>query len=149
LEAFDSLDDKSVIEAFENVKVLSKTEIMLRKSVMVEKYLETVILEAKTIVEMFNKSIFNCFEEFIYSQKQIEGRKELIKLFESAKNTLTKEVVKLSDLIEETKSSENISGLVRDKILVTMKTIRNEYDKIEPLIPDKFMPFPNYNKILY
>jgi glutamine synthetase type III len=30
-----------------------------------------------------------------------------------------------------------------------MKTIRNEYDKIEPLIPDKFMPFPNYNKILY
>ena len=98
---------------------------------------------------MFNKSIFICFEEFIYSQKQTEGRKELIKLFESAKNTLAKEVVKLSDLIEETKSSENISGLVRDKILVTMKTIRNEYDKIEPLIPDKFMPFPNYNKILY
>ena len=137
------------IDAFENVKVLSKTEILLRKSVMIEKYLETVILEAKTIVEMFNKTIFDSLESFVYSLKQTDGRKDLIKTIVSAKEFLTKEVLKLSDLIEETKSSENISSLVRDKILPTMKLIRKDYDKIEPLIPDKFMPFPNYNKILY
>lgn len=149
LEAFDSLDDKTIIDAFENTKVLSKTEIMLRKSVMIEKYLETVILEAKTIVEMFNKSIFNCLEAFIYSLKQTEGRKDLVKLILLSKESLSQEVLKLSELIEETKTTENISSLVRDKILVSMKIIRKEYDKIEPLIPDKFMPFPNYNKILY
>ena len=149
LEAFDSLDDKTIIDAFESSKVLSKTELAMRKSVLVERYLETVILEAKTMIEMFNKSIFYNLESLIVSLKNSGDWKSLLKTMTATRDNLSKNIETLSKLIELSRAEKDLSSLVREKILPTMKEIRNSYDSIEGYIPDRFMSFPNYNQILY
>ena len=149
LEAFSSLDNKTIIDAFEEAKVLSKAELAMRKSVMVEKYLETVILEAKTMVEMFNKTIFYNLENLVHSLKTTGAWKDLLKTISSAKDKLADEISNLSKLVSKSKTEADIESLVRNKILPTMKVIRTTYDEIEGVIPDRFMSFPNYNQILY
>lgn len=149
LEAFDALDEKHIIEAFENAKVLSKTELSMRKSVMTNKFFETVILEAKTMIEMFNKSIFYNLEMLVHSLKTTGSWKDLLKTISSAKEKISSDISTLSLLIEKSSNEKDLCSLVRNKILPLMKEIRKEYDSIECVIPDRFMSFPNYNQILY
>lgn len=152
LEAFNRLDDDEIVDAFEETKVLSKNEILLRKSVLIENYFETVILEAKTMVEMFNKTIFVSVHEFLESIKTSDDWKERREAVASSNTLLFTLTNSLSELVEKAERETNSSKLekfARENIIPAMKLIREEFDKLEKIIPTKFEPFPNYNKILY
>lgn len=152
LEAFESLDDSVIVDAFEETKVLSKNELLLRKSVLEKNYIETVLLEAKTMIEMFNKTIFNSIEKFYDSIKNNLSWKTLSSSICDSKNILISLLTSLTDLTEKTEHETDINKvktLIRTKIIPAMKLIRTEYDKVEKVLPTEFEPFATYNKLLY
>lgn len=152
LEAFENLDDEKIIEAFEKTKVLSKNEILLRKSVLIKNYIETVLLEAKTMIEMFNKTIFYSIEKFSDTIKEKECYREIYEEINKTKSLLFTLIDVLNDLImiaTNEKNNKKLHLLIRNQIIPSMKIIRTEFDKIEKLLPAEFEPFATYNKLLY
>lgn len=152
LEAFENLDSSETIKAFKNTNVLSENEILLRKSVLINSYIETVILEAKTMCEMFNKTIFSNLESFINSLSTSPAVKKLALNISKTRDDLIKLISNLSDSIESIESSSNLDKHkteITTHIIPLMKEIRSIYDEIEKIIPERFEPFPTYNTILY
>ena len=152
LEAFEEFDNDEIIEAFESTKVLSKNEILLRKFVFIKTYCDTVMLEAKTMVEMFNKNIFNSIEECFSFYNARNSWKIRSKVVEDSRDILITLITSLEEYVCKAEREENLDGLkviIKEKIIPVMKLIRVEYDKLEKIIPEKFQPFANYNKILY
>lgn len=152
LEAFESLNSKDIIKAFGAVSVLSENEILLRKSILINSYIETVILEAKTICEMFNKTIFYSLESYINSLSSSAAIKKQATELSKNRDYLMSLISNLISLVEKAESSADTKIqkiLVKDNIIPLMKEIRELYDTTEKILPETFEPFPTYNTILY
>lgn len=142
ISTFNVLSDENTIKVFEKHNILSKNELLIRKSNTIKTYYENLLLDAKTLTYMFNKDIFPALNTFAEKDKQNLITKDLMFL-KNKLSTLTKIIGEFESLSEDEKlkSASKISG--------TILAIRTEYDNIENLIPKKYMPFPDYNEVLF
>ena len=148
ISVYDTILDNDIINLFETTRVLTKSELKLRKQSLEERYTKTLILESKTMIEMLNKQIFpainnyiNSLTNFDLSQNKIVY-KELVTLYE-----------KLFNYSEELcKNLEKFNFIVTkdDKYLLikSMKNVRDIYDEIEKYLPSNILNIPTYNDIL-
>lgn len=152
LEAFEELDGAEIVEAFEDTNVLSKKELLLRKSVFIKSYFETVVLEAKTLIEMFNKTVFFSLDKCLEYWKDSKSWESRAKSVADSRDVLITLITSLEEFVLKAEREKDISVLkciVKEKIMPAMKLVRTEYDRLEKIIPESFEPFANYNKILY
>ena len=147
LSVYKVLEDKDIINLFSEAEVLNKNEISLRKNTIIKKYLNDVILEANTLIEMLNKNIYPTLLNALSSSTLIESTSKAIS---SALENMQKLASKLTKSISAIDTSnfedENVSKT--ENLLNIMDKIRTEYDTIEPLLPKYFEPFPTYNDML-
>lgn len=146
-------DDADIIELFENTKVLNENELSLRRATMTKKYIESAMLEAKTMVEMFNKQIFPALNicanvQAAKKSKQLEVNERFIASSDEL-ITLVGELTGVMEKIEK-QAGDIVKGkMIQNSLIVLMKKIRKVYDEIEVFIPDMYEPFPTYNKIFF
>lgn len=147
LSVYNILDDKDIIKLFTDNEVLNQNEITLRKNTIIKKYLNDVILEANTLLEMLNKTIYPTLINLINSKNVINSSLNTI---ENNFSKMQKLSTKLSKLISifDTSDYSNENTLSSDKITETIDKIRDCFDEIEPLLPKSVEPFPTYNDIL-
>lgn len=147
LSVYNILDDKDIINLFSKTEILNKNEISLRKNTIIKKYLNDVILEANTLLEMLNKTIFPSLLKLTNSNNVINSSLKIIQEMLEKMQKLSAKLSKLilgfdtSDYTDENTSSSN-------KITETIDEIRLCFDTIEPLLPKEFEPLPTYNDIL-
>lgn len=151
LSVYDKLLDEDIIELFNDVNVLNKDELSLRKQALTSKYIKTVKLEAKTILEMLNKQIYPTINTYTNSLSVLMSNSvartrtlsTITKLYEE----LYKQATKLSMLTFEKFSEE--TEFIRQEFLPQMQKVRSVYDEIEKLLPKNLLDIPTYNDILY
>jgi len=163
VDCYKRLIDKDNIKLFEESGVLSKTELNVRYETYLETYISDSLIEAKTLLDMCRKHVFIKIEKFIKKQvAAIENSEKLgiknkplvleIKEIANSYEILRTLVEELQTNIEQLNKKENSltkAEFCRDTINKKLAKIREVYDNIEPKLPEKLKPFPNYDDLLF
>ncbi len=163
VDCYERLLNEENISLFEDNKILSRAEILVRYDTYLKAYCDSALTEAKTMITMIESEILPAIE------KTLKEKLELVCLLKSEKmekNSIAKICEKFALKISKlTENCEKIRGdivelgkiflskekaiFVRDILLRDMAKMRNEFDEIENIIPEKNRPFPNYDLLLY
>lgn len=164
-EAFPCFIAEKNIELFTKHHVFTREEIFSRYEIMQENYIKTIMIEAKTMHSMMNKTFLPSLLAYIkeLAETEVKMKKALPSVSVSAMEKRLDGLSALYTVISE-KSDElkvAISGMdgsedsmekvkyCRYTVLAKMNELRSYVDEAETIIPDEFLAYPSYEKLLF
>lgn len=158
------LDEKNV-RLFATHKVLSETELLARREIMLENYCKVINIEALTMISMVRKDILpavnsygKSLAEAAMAQKNLcpdidtsfaeNTVRELAALTAKAYSALMKLETDLSGLPRE-QGSQKSADFYKVVILADMEELRTVADELENLTASDMWPFPTYGEMLF
>ncbi len=153
------------IELFTKHHIFTKEEILSRYEILLENYVKTILIEARTLSEMLTKDFLPSvikyageisekaasIKSFMPNANISSEEKLVVKLIDSYEK-ITNGVAQLKDMtdkIGETDGIQIAANNCRDKVVAKMEELRVVIDETETLIPDEFLPYPTYNQLLF
>ncbi len=157
--------DPKNIELFEKHHIFTKEEIYSRYEILLENYVKTIQIEAKTMKEMLSKDFLPAVGSYGAS---VADQAMAMKAFapslstDSAQSLVTslgqtyEEISKgLGDLeqeIQEAGAMDNMqeaADYCHKTLLSTMDKLRQAADEAETKIPEEELPYPTYDALLF
>ena len=151
------------VDVFEATGVLSETELLSRKEILLEEYEKLIKIESRTMVDMAKKDILPAvgsytkeLSEIACNKKQLGldaalEIKELEKLSALAADTYDK-IEALSAAIAGAAAVEGVqeaANYQHDTVIPAMEQLRTVADELEVNTAAKYWPFPAYDKLLF
>ena len=151
------------VDVFEATGVLSETELLSRKEILLEEYEKLIKIESRTMVDMAKKDILPAvgsytkeLSEIACNKKQLGldaalEIKELEKLSALAADTYDK-IEALSAAIAGAAAVEGVQEAAdyqHDTVIPAMEQLRTVADELEVNTAAKYWPFPAYDKLLF
>jgi glutamine synthetase len=167
--ALEALEEKRVIEMYENAGVLTHREIESRIEVELEKYTKKIQIEARVLGDLAMNHIIptainyqtsllenmkNVKEVFgaEYMETVAEGRLELIKEIGGHISAIK---AKVNDMVEARKVA-NVIEAAKEKAVAYeaqvrpyLDDIRYHIDKLELIVDNELWPLPKYRELLF
>ena len=156
--------DKS-INLFTKHGIFTETEIRSRYEILLENYCKTIHIEACTLREMirqdFAPAVVKYMESLsrsILSKKQISSRistsaeEKMLEKVSAEYEALYVALEKLDADIEKAETMEDgldLAKFYHDPVFKDMEKVRSIADGIEIHIPEEFLPYPTYSRILF
>ncbi|MDD6612284.1 MAG: glutamine synthetase III [Clostridiales bacterium] len=151
------------IDVFEATGVLSETELMSRKEILLEEYEKLIKIESRTMVDMAKKDIIPAVAAYVKELSDIACNKKTLGLSTAVE---VKEIEKLSalsadaydrveDLIAAIEGGSHIEDVQKaadyqhDTVIPAMDALRSVADEMEVNTAAKYWPFPAYDKLLF
>jgi len=153
------------IELFTKHRVYTEAEIHSRYEIMLENYIKTLGIEAKTMIDMVKKQILPAVAAYT---KELSEAGIAKKTFSASISTYFEEdaVRKLSELSAEIYvqvnaleiallENERIMNVtdramdVKDNVITVMDALREVCDRAEELTAQKYWPYPTYAQLLF
>ncbi|MGN0985331.1 MAG: glutamine synthetase III [Candidatus Enterenecus sp.] len=157
--------EKKNMDMLMGQKVFSEAEIRSRYEIMLENYCKTVVIEARTMVDMARKEILPAVEGYgarlasaarakravdpdmpcAYETGLVKKLSGLADEMDAAADTLEEALAGLeraSDITEE-------ACMIRDVVLPDMDSLRAPADRAETLTAAECWPFPTYGELLF
>ncbi|MBN2879254.1 MAG: glutamine synthetase III [Clostridia bacterium] len=163
VDSVQVLTDKKNVDLFERQGVLNAAELHAREEVVLEHYINTINIEALTMLEMTNRDLLPAGMKYTAelaetaaslkslgaeASAQIEILKEM-----SALCAVTKANVKaLQDAVDNAAACEDVkvcAAAYRDKVFPAMGTLRESVDKMEVICDRSLWPIPSYGELLF
>ena len=164
-EALPYLVADKNMKLFEKHHIFTETEIRSRYEVYLENYSKTIHIEALTMSEMVKKDFTTgliAYENAVATEaarknavlkesvskleekilKELDGYSEKIGTGVEKLEKDLKKVEKITDSLELAKS-------YHDVILKDMDDLRKSVDAAEAMIPETYLPYPTYSKLLF
>lgn len=164
-EALPYLVADKNMKLFEKHHIFAETEIRSRYEVYLENYSKTIHIEALTMSEMVKKDFTTgliAYENAVATEaarknavlkesvskleekilKELDGYSEKIGTGVEKLEKDLKKVEKITDSLELAKS-------YHDVILKDMDDLRKPVDAAEAMIPETYLPYPTYSKLLF
>lgn len=145
--------------------VLTQEELLSRYEIMQENYIKTVNIEAKTMISMMYKTflpaVFSYIGELAKTTERINklapvfsapNDNSTISLLLSKYTFISKKTDALKTALTKTQNMPDDMEKVKyfhDIILAQMEELRKEIDETECLIPDSYLGYPTYEKLLF
>ena len=164
-DAMEHYLDKKNVEMFSKYGIYTETEMRSHHEIKLEKYSKNLNIEVKTMIDMIYKDILPA--SYAYMDAVADSAAKVRGLVANARcaaqTTLLEKMTALADKLNfETDKLENIHNAVEnekdivkqardyaDKVIPQMETARAVADKIEPLLGEKFKPYPNYADLMF
>ena len=164
-EALPHYTDEKNIKLFEKHGVYTKLELESRKEILLEKYCQTINIEALTMLEMVKKDIIPAICN--YSKDLTEGalakknlssdidvslETSLVSKISSLSACLSKKTAELDKVLLDAKDiedSEELAKFYHDTVLSQMNEVRAIADELETLVGKGYWPFPTYTDLLF
>ena len=159
------LIDPANKELFIKHGIYTDTEIESRYEILLENYTKTIHIEACTLKEMMYHDFMPSVTKFtddiaqqIIRKKKVSdaipvtSEENMLKDIAGKYEALVSEVVKLAEDIEKAEKIEDElekAKFYHDPVLTDMGKVREYADYIEQFIPDSYLPYPTYSKILF
>ena len=156
--------DKNV-ELFTKHGIFTKEEIFSRYEILLENYVKTLGIEARTMEEMLTKDLLPAISAYIgevsasASAKKafmpslsLASEEALVEKLSSAYTTLTDGVAELKVLADKAAAIEDVQAAADSchaEVLAKMEELRLVANAAEALIPDALLPYPTYDKLLF
>ena len=162
-DAMPHLLDKKNVDMLTAHKVYSEAELKSRCEIMLENYVKTVNIEAKTMAEMSRKMIMPSIDEYIadlseaaykkmgigvpynYEKKIIEKLSALLEKIDAATDDLEAKIAEYKTI----DGVEKASFFIRDEIIPRMDALRAPADEAETMTSEKYWKYPTYGKLLF
>ena len=164
-EAMPQIKAKKNKELFEKHHVFTETEIDSRYEIYLENYSKTIRIEALTMLEMVKKDFTDGLMAYetaltdtaIQKKQVLAGAKctletSILTKLDAASEAIGLAVEKLEkDLAETQKITESLAlaTAYHDTILADMDALRAPVDAAEEMIPETYLPYPTYSKLLF
>ncbi len=164
-KALPRFTDAKNLALFKKHRILTVSEVKSRQEVLLDNYVKHVKIEVLTAIDMSRKQIIPAllgYQTFVidaYTAKfraDIPGKykleQELIKKLSHLSDVF---YVKLEKLTQDLAKLEKLASVkfkadyAEEILLPALKSLRETYDEIEPLLGEEYKPFPNYDDILY
>ena len=146
-------------------RIFTKEEIESRHEILLENYSKVIHIEGKTMEEMVQKDFLpSCLfymddlaETVIRKQKvcaELPVTSE-VRILKTMSDLTTQISEKLSALTLHVAEAEAISDsdaaahYYQGTVQTDMEELRSVCDKAETLLPDPYLPYPTYNKLLF
>ena len=158
------ISDKS-ISLFTKHGIYTREEILSRYEIYLENYVKTVHIEALTLLEMVRKDFTTGLVRYMkdVTTEALKKRDLLPDSLCSYESEILKTLDKTSEeiaaamnrLAEDTAKEEGIADLLEqakfyhETILAEMDELRFWTDRAEAIIPDEYLPYPTYEKMLF
>ena len=158
--------DKS-IEMFEKHHVYSKTELIARYEIKMEKYIKINTIEAHTMLEMCNRQIIpaciryeDSIAKSILNLKatgcniDTAANEELLRKLAGNLSSMSKSVKKLEKVMEKAAGIDESdfvaqAEFARDHVKTAMEEVRRFVDATEVIVDKEYWPIPTYSDLIY
>lgn len=163
VDAVQVLTDQKNIDLFERQGVLSGEELHAREEVVLEHYINTINIEALTMLEMANRDLLPAGMKYtaqlaqtvvalkslgVESSAQADTLKEMSELCASTKANINE----LQNAVEKAGACEDVknkAALYRDTVFTAMATLRAGVDAMEVICDSEIWPIPSYGELLF
>ena len=164
-DAMEHYLDAQNIEMFTKYGVYSESEMKSHHEVKLEKYSKVLNIEVNTMLDMIYKDILP--SSYAYMNAVAESASKVMAIVPNAKCSaqanLLKEISALSDKLDseaqqleklhnEAVEIADVSKQARfyaDKVIPQMEATRAVADAIEPILGEKYKPYPSYSDLLF
>ena len=156
--------DKNV-ELFTKHHIFTKEEIFSRYEILLENYVKTISIEAKTMKEMLAKDFLPAVERYaaavsdnMRSMKALApsvptaSAASLVAFLGEAYEKISSSLDVLEKEIQETDkktSMQEAADYCHNTLLASMEELRKTADEAEAKIPDEELPYPTYDALLF
>ena len=164
-EAMPQIKAKKNKELFEKHHVFTEIEIDSRYEIYLENYSKTIRIEALTMLEMVKKDFTDglmayetALTDTAIQKKQVLAdakctlETSILTKLDAASEAIGLAVEKLEkDLAETQKITDSLAlaTAYHDTILADMDALRAPVDAAEEMIPETYLPYPTYSKLLF
>ncbi len=164
-EAMPQIKAKKNKELFEKHHVFTEIEIDSRYEIYLENYSKTIRIEALTMLEMVKKDFTDGLMAYetaltdtaIQKKQVLAGAKctletSILTKLDTASEAIGLAVEKLEkDLAGTQKITDSLAlaTAYHDTILADMDALRAPVDAAEEMIPETYLPYPTYSKLLF
>ncbi|MDU1201642.1 MAG: glutamine synthetase III [Clostridiales bacterium] len=164
-EALPHYTDEKNIKLFEKHGVYTKLELESRKEILLEKYSQTINIEALTMLEMIKKDIIPAvcnyskdLTESALAKKDLSSdidiylETNLVSKISSLSSCLAKKTADLEKVLlgaKDCDDSEKLAKYYHDTVLSQMNEVRAIADELETLVGKGYWPFPTYTDLLF
>lgn len=164
-DALPHYTDEKNIKLFEKHGVYTRLELESRKEILLEKYSQTINIEALTMLEMVKKDIIPAvcnyskdLTESALAKKNLSSDIDtsletgLVSKISSLSGCLSKKTSDLEKALLDAKNyddSEKLAKYYHDTILSQMNEVRAISDELETLVGKDYWPFPTYTDLLF
>ena len=158
------ISEKS-LELFTKHKIFTKEEVLSRYEILLENYAKTVHIEALTLMEMVRKDFTtglvrymkDVTTEALKKRDLLPGSKcsyesDILKTLDETSEQI---LLAMEALAADTAKAEGIEDILgqakfyHETVLAEMEALRSWTDKAEAIIPDEYLPYPTYEKMLF
>ena len=163
VDSIQVMTTKKYIDLFERQGVLSEAEMHAREEVLLEHYINTINIEALTMLEMANRDLLPAGMKYVAqlaetvatlkslgveSSAQAETLEELSKLCTSTKAN----IAALKDAVDKAAACDDVkvcAAAYRDSVFTAMATLRESVDAMEVICDSEIWPIPSYGELLF
>ncbi|WP_084758032.1 glutamine synthetase III family protein [Defluviitalea phaphyphila] len=165
VEAIPALISEKAINLFEKHKVFSKTELYSRYEILLEDYINTVKIEAKTMIHISKRQIIPALIKYSTQIAQsisaisnvgdfnTSTQEELLKEITDAMAEFKEKLKILEEALEKAKEIEEDSYKKAkyhyEVVCKSMEQLRKVGDYLETLVDEKIWPMPTYSELLF
>ena len=158
------ISEKS-IKLFTKHQILTKEELLSRYEIVLENYSKAIHIESLTLQEMVRKDFADGMIAYVKDLAEVLGARRTIlpSLACAAEEKLLTELdadaAKISEGLEKLAADTEKAEAAEDEleraaiyeaqVLSDMVGLREYIDHAETLIPDRYLPYPTYGKILF
>ena len=158
------ISEKS-LDLFTKHKIFTKEEVLSRYEILLENYAKTIHIEALTLMEMVRKDFTTGLVRYMKDVTTEALKKR--DLLPNSKCSYESDILKTLDetseqillameaLAADTEKAEGIEDILEqarfyhETVLAEMEALRSWTDKAEAIIPDEYLPYPTYEKMLF
>ena len=153
------------VDLFTKHHIFTKDEIFSRYEILLENYVKTILIEARTLSEMLTKDFLPAVSAFAgQTAKNAASKKAflptlsmpteeaLVTKLTKTYTDLTDGLTQLADLVREAESIDDMqkeAEFCHTQILSRMEALRLTANAAETLIPDTLLPYPTYYQLLF
>ena len=153
------------IALFARHGILTKEEMYSRYEILLENYSKAIHIESLTLQEMVRKDFTQGLIHYMDDlAKEAAKKKELLPTAPCVLETKTLQELEadaekiwegVRTLEKDTKHAETMSDpqacaeFYEKRVLADMNHLRSRVDHAEALIPDEYLPYPTYGKVLF
>ncbi len=158
--ALPCLSDDEAVAVFEKYEVLSRREIESRRDIELEKYVKTVLLEARLMSEIATTTILPA--AIRYQGQLAQSYASLKAIGYNVEMSLLDKVVLAGKCLQQSigeleheMSHEGATSLLQEaahlshKVVPAMQVVRSYADELESVVADDLWPLPTYQEMLF
>ena len=168
-EALGAFISEKSIGLFERHHVMSRTEVLARYAIKLEKYTKKIQIESRIMGDLATNHILptaihyqNRLIENAKGLKEVLDSKSFVKLSKNQLNTIkdiSNHISEIKEHVEQMVEARKVANRItndleqamayKDSVKAYFEDIRDHVDKLEMLVDDEMWPLPKYRELLF